>query len=35
MERKNYLELDKVTLVKWVDKVLLQSLKKKNNKIKV
>jgi hypothetical protein len=35
MERKNYLELDKVTLVKWVDKVLFQSLKKKPNKIRV
>jgi hypothetical protein len=29
MARNNYLGLDKVTLVQWVDKALLKSLKKK------
>jgi hypothetical protein len=29
MARYNYLDLDKVTLVDWVDKALLQSLKTK------
>jgi nitrate reductase NapE component len=28
MARNNYLKLDKVTLAEWVDKALLQSLKK-------
>jgi hypothetical protein len=28
MEKNNYLEPNKATLVKWVDKVLQQSLKK-------
>jgi hypothetical protein len=28
MARNNYLEHDKVTLTKWVDKALSQSLKK-------
>jgi hypothetical protein len=31
MERNHYLELDKVTLNEWVDKALLQFMKKKNN----
>jgi hypothetical protein len=33
MERKKKIELDNVTLVKWVDKALLQSLKKKTIKL--
>ncbi len=32
MARNNYLKPNKVTLVKWVDKALLQSLKKKTLK---
>jgi hypothetical protein len=28
MAKNNFLELDKVTLVEWLDKVLQQSLKK-------
>ncbi len=32
MVRNNYFEPNKVTLVKWVDKALLQSLKKKTIK---
>ncbi len=33
MERRNYFEPDNVILVKWVDKALLQSLKKKTIKL--
>jgi hypothetical protein len=32
MARNNYLESDEVTLAKWVDKALLESLKKKTIK---
>jgi hypothetical protein len=32
--RNNYFKLDKVTLTKWVDKALLQSLKKKTIKLR-
>jgi hypothetical protein len=32
MTKNNYLELDKVTLITWLDKTLQQSLKKDNIK---
>jgi len=35
MAKNNYLEQNKVTLAKWVDKVVQQFLEKKKHKIKV
>jgi hypothetical protein len=35
MVKNNYLELDKATLVEWVDKGLVLVLEKRNNKIRV